>query len=138
VDRVRDHASISDFDGLKIGVQSIGLFFGPPPESWLVFLHTPYSAALIVQVRCLFRVTEYAQGYDPDLIDTQYWLYIFDTLPLALGIAVWAIVWPPKVLEEQVEFVGTDEHGSGHDYHMNTIDLGSKAGSQDSLIYERC
>jgi hypothetical protein len=91
------------------------------------------------QIRCVFRVIEYAQGYDGELRTVEFWFYVLDTLPLVLGILVWTFVWPPRILEEQRDFVGAATGSaltSGHE--MNRVDTASKTSSQHGLVaYER-
>lgn len=46
----------------------------------------------------MFRVIEFAQGYDGVLRTTEGYFYLLDSLPVALAICVWVVVWPPSVL----------------------------------------
>ena len=50
------------------------------------------------QIRCIYRVIEFAQGYDGYLRTTEWCFYVLDTLPLLAAIIVWLIVWPTSIL----------------------------------------
>lgn len=51
-----------------------------------------------IEIRCIYRVIEFAQGYDGYLRTTEWCFYVLDTLPLFAAILVWLYVWPPSVL----------------------------------------
>lgn len=51
-------------------------------------------------IRCVFRVIEFAQGYDGVLRTTEGYFYLLDSLPIALAIGVWVFVWPPAILRD--------------------------------------
>lgn len=50
------------------------------------------------QIRCTFRVAEFAQGYSGKLRTVEWYIYALDTLPIFLAIAIWTIIWPPNYL----------------------------------------
>lgn len=52
------------------------------------------------QIRCIFRVIEFAQGYSGYLRTNEWAYYALDTLPLFLAIVVWAFIWPPSIIVE--------------------------------------
>lgn len=54
------------------------------------------------QVRCVFRVIEFSQGYDGQLRTTEWYFYVFDSLPLILAISVWVFIWPEKYFKEKL------------------------------------
>jgi hypothetical protein len=84
-----------------------------------------------VQIRCVFRVAEFSQGYDGKLRTVEFWFYV---LPLVLGIAVWAVVWPPQIMEEEREFIGTGGSGLTSGHEMGGVDATSKGSSQSGLL----
>lgn len=71
-----------------------------------------------IQIRCIYRVIEFAQGYGgylltheskslgfffpcpPSLEETSVFLYTLDTLPLVLAITVYIPFWPTKYIEQ--------------------------------------
>ena len=66
-----------------------------------------------LQVRSVFRIAEFAQGYDGELRTVEGWFYGLDALPLWLAIAVFAVIWPPTFLpEDHRPFAGTSAGGA--------------------------
>jgi hypothetical protein len=63
------------------------------------------------QIRSIFRIAEYAQGYDGQLRTTEWCLYVFDSLPLFVGMIVWVLVWPPAILNEDSPFKRASNYG---------------------------
>jgi hypothetical protein len=64
-----------------------------------------------LQIRSIFRIAEYAQGYDGQLRTTEWCLYVFDSLPLFVGMIVWVLVWPPAILNEDSPFKRASNYG---------------------------
>jgi hypothetical protein len=89
------------------------------------------------QIRCVFRVAEFSQGYDGPLRTIEFWFYVLDTLPLVLGIAVWTFVWPPKILGEQRDFAGVNGGGLTAGHEMDRVDTAFKGSSDTGLMYQR-
>lgn len=53
----------------------------------------------------MFRTVEYAQGYDGELRTTEVYFYVLDALPLFLGMIVWAVIWPPAILNQDAPYI---------------------------------
>jgi hypothetical protein len=83
-------------------------------------------------------VAEFSQGYDGPLRTIEFWFYVLDTLPLVLGIAVWTVVWPPKILNEQRDFAGVNGGGLTAGHEMDRVNTASKGSSEHNLMgYQR-
>lgn len=54
---------------------------------WKSLVYVLYAASLLIMVRSLFRVAEYAQGQSGALQGHEYWLYILDSVPM-LAVSV--------------------------------------------------
>lgn len=54
---------------------------------WKRHIHTLYAASVLILVRSIFRVAEYAQGDSGYLLGHEIFLYIFDAV-LMLGVMV--------------------------------------------------
>jgi hypothetical protein len=50
--------------------------------SWLALLKLLLCAAVIVILRCIFRVIEFSQGHDGYLGSHEVYMYLFDTAPM--------------------------------------------------------
>jgi hypothetical protein len=66
----------------------------PSERSWSTVLWTLYCVSLLILIRSVFRLIEYAGGNDGYLISHEIFLYIFDAL-LMLGVLVVLIVFHP-------------------------------------------
>ncbi|KAI9637186.1 RTA1 like protein-domain-containing protein [Dioszegia hungarica] len=67
--------------------------------NWRVVYYALIWTCVFILIRCAFRVAEYSEGYSGKLRTTEWYIYTFDTLSLFVGIAIWAIVWPPRYLD---------------------------------------
>lgn len=81
----------------------------------------------------MFRIAEFAQGYDGELRTVEFWFYVLDTLPLVIGVAVWAVVWPPKYLNEPRSFAPESQPNVGT-YEMGRVEAGSPDSSKNRLV----
>lgn len=70
-----------------------------PYESipWQKHMITLYLASVLIWVRCVFRLIEYAQGNDGYLISHEVYLYIFDALLMWLTMVVLAVIHPSEI-----------------------------------------
>jgi hypothetical protein len=51
-------------------------------RSWLALLKLLLCAAVIIIIRCIFRVVEFSQGHDGYLASHEVFMYVFDTAPM--------------------------------------------------------
>lgn len=51
-------------------------------HSWVTLLKLMLCAAVVIILRCIFRVIEFAQGHDGYLASHEVYMYIFDTAPM--------------------------------------------------------
>ncbi len=79
-----------------------------------------------MQVRCVYRVIEFAQGYDGALRTTEVYFYCLDSLPLCLSIAIWVVVWPPSFLVDP----GSSRHQSENALRLDSL---AQSPASDSL-----
>ncbi|KAB2570886.1 Protein RTM1 [Lasiodiplodia theobromae] len=64
---------------------------------WQAHMHTLYAASILILVRSLFRLVEYAQGNDGYIVSHEVFLYIFDALLMFAAMAVFAWKHPSEV-----------------------------------------
>lgn len=50
--------------------------------SWLALLKLLLCAAVIIILRCVFRILEFSQGHDGYLASHEVYMYLFDTAPM--------------------------------------------------------
>ncbi|KAM0323274.1 hypothetical protein ACHAQA_008865 [Verticillium albo-atrum] len=78
----------------------------PPPGlssskvPWRRYLYVLYTTSAIILVRSVFRVVEYLQGNGGYLISHEIFLYVFDTILMALVMLIFAI-WYVEHLEKK-------------------------------------
>lgn len=66
-------------------IRSSPIYFSIPQYnkySWLALLKLLLCAALIIILRCMFRVIEFGQGHDGYLASHEVYMYILDTAPM--------------------------------------------------------
>ncbi|KAL2823808.1 RTA1 like protein-domain-containing protein [Aspergillus cavernicola] len=81
----------------------LGMHRGPSPKvlhsqpPWEKHIYALYAGSLLIFVRCLFRLIEYAQGNDGYLVSHEVFLYIFDGVLMLLVMVVFAWVHPSEI-----------------------------------------
>ncbi|KAK3830844.1 MAG: RTA1 like protein-domain-containing protein [Linnemannia elongata] len=58
-----------------------------------------YASSLFIIIRSIYRVVEFTQGYQGELISKEIYLFVLDAVPLVLAIGVWAVNWPTVLLD---------------------------------------
>lgn len=53
-------------------------------HSWQSLLKILFVAAIIIILRCIFRVLEFAQGHHGYLVSHEEFMYLFDALPMLI------------------------------------------------------
>jgi hypothetical protein len=91
-------------------------------EDWRVLYFALCYTAIGIIVRSVFRIIEFAQGYDGTLRTVEWYFWAFDALPLLLAIGVYCFVWPPCFLREETRYFA-DSPASG--YSMQRLPTGS-------------
>lgn len=68
---------------------------------WRGLLYALYSSLLAISVRIIYRLVEFSAGYgDSNPIPYHEWyMYVFDGIPMALAIVVWNFAPPGAVLQ---------------------------------------
>ncbi|KAK1593642.1 RTA1 like protein [Colletotrichum navitas] len=85
---------------------------------WKRHLYVLYITSGIILIRSIFRVVEYLQGNGGYLISHEIFLYIFDTLLMAIVMAIF-LVWYVEDLGGKKSKKGTEEREtSGSDEFM--------------------
>lgn len=75
----------------------------PTPKSigmsslWKRSIHSLYFGSVLIWVRCVFRLIEYAQGNDGYLISHEVFLYVFDAMLMFGVMILFAVVHPSEV-----------------------------------------
>ncbi|RSH89118.1 hypothetical protein EHS25_002784 [Saitozyma podzolica] len=67
-------------------------------EDWRTLFFAILWTCVGIFVRSIYRIIEYAQGYNGTLRTTEVYFYVLDSLPLFLAMAVWTVIWPPSFI----------------------------------------
>lgn len=89
-------------------------FHDRPWQSTLVML---YGTSLLIMVRNIFRVVEYAMGHDGYLLSNEWTVYVFDGVPMFLAMALFAYKYPSglrkaKTIDAGVELLDSDSNAN--------------------------
>lgn len=86
---------------------------------WQRFLWVLYFSSMLIMVRSVFRMAEYAQGNDGSLLKKEVYVYVLDALLMLVVAVVFAVYYPSEVLHD-VKLKGpkTDFGGSSESYPM--------------------
>lgn len=64
---------------------------------WQLYLAVLYVVSLLIMVRSVFRLIEYAEGNDGYLMSNEVWLYLFDSLLMFAAMAIMAWYHPSEI-----------------------------------------
>lgn len=64
---------------------------------WELHLYVLYGASVLIMVRSIFRLIEYAGGRDGYLMSHEVFLYVFDSTPMFICMAVFAWYHPSEI-----------------------------------------
>ncbi|KAF8525398.1 RTA1 like protein-domain-containing protein [Gautieria morchelliformis] len=70
----------------------------PRDEPWWRIFHLIYFSSLFIIIRSIYRVAETAEGQGGYLMTHEWCFLAFDSIPLAIGIAVYIFWWPGNYL----------------------------------------
>ena len=64
---------------------------------WKEHLVNIYMASILVLVRCIFRLIEYAMGKDSYLMTNEWTIYVFDAMLIVFVMVAFAVIHPSEV-----------------------------------------
>lgn len=95
-------------------VRSLGL-----KVPWQKYLLILYIASTVIMVRSNFRIAEYVQGNDGILLQTETYLYLFDSILVFSTIILFNMFHPSKIINQRV----TKTTGSVEHYYGDAVDI---------------
>ncbi|KAF1345397.1 RTA1 like protein-domain-containing protein [Delphinella strobiligena] len=108
--------------GLVIQMVIFGFFITCDPAlQWQKHLHALYFTSVIILIRNVIRVIEYAQGNSGFIVSHEYMLYIFDAFFIFLVVLTFFVVHPSKLLGYKRSF----EQIMPHDNDGFMLDVGA-------------
>jgi len=88
---------------ITAGLFHLRMLRGPTPKvrsgkiPWQKHMHVLYGTSILIWVRCIFRLIEYAQGNDGYLIRHEVFLYVFDALLMWSVMLAFALIHPSEI-----------------------------------------
>ncbi|KAL4879846.1 RTA1 like protein-domain-containing protein [Aspergillus karnatakaensis] len=67
-------------------------------EDWRRLLHVLFVVSALIIARCLFRIVEYAQGYNGYLLRHEVYMYVFDMVPMLVVQVVFHFWYPGGII----------------------------------------
>ncbi|KAL2669987.1 hypothetical protein Neosp_014866 [[Neocosmospora] mangrovei] len=83
---------------------------------WELFLVILYITSILILIRSLFRLVEYAMGHDSELQSKEVYIYVLDAAPMLIASTLFNIFHPSKYL------VAGKQIGDGSDSEMQLAD----------------
>lgn len=92
---------------------------------WLRYIYILYIASGLIMVRSVFRVIEYVQGSDGELMSNEVYFYVFDTALMFIMSCVFNVYHPSSIIAKK---------GAGHMELGHGAD-GKRPNSGEPLAY---
>ncbi|CAK5265173.1 unnamed protein product [Mycena citricolor] len=86
-----------------------------PVGDWRILIYVMSATCVGILTRSVFRIVEFAGGYNGYVATHESFFYLFDALPLWLAMSLYCFVWPTRFLHGRAENValGTDLKSHG-------------------------
>jgi hypothetical protein len=88
------------FHRLMLKLDRAGRLFGEK-QNWRKLLYVLYASLLFITVRIFYRLIEFASGYGENnpIPYHEWYIYVFDGIPMALAVLVWNFAPPGAVMQ---------------------------------------
>ncbi|PQE32574.1 RTA1 domain protein [Rutstroemia sp. NJR-2017a WRK4] len=134
--------------GLFIQVISFGLFFvtaviferrmrkEPTAESfvveasWLQHLRVLYTMSVLIMIRSIFRVVEYAEGQKGYSLKHEWTLYMFDAVPMFIVTVIYYVWYPSELTAPLPSAPSIDAQGIHLVHNQNDLEAKSYPRAQ--------
>ncbi|KAJ7794147.1 RTA1 like protein-domain-containing protein [Mycena olivaceomarginata] len=77
------------------------VFSRQPIDDWRILVYIMCATCVGILIRSVFRVAEFAGGYNGTIATHEAYFYAFDTLPLWIAMSLYAVVWPARALMDR-------------------------------------
>ncbi|KAK2686457.1 hypothetical protein QWA68_015139 [Fusarium oxysporum] len=71
----------------------------PADLKWEQLLYMLYGASALIMARSIFRMVEFIMGHDGYLLSTEWPLFVFDSTPMLVVMAIFWY-WFPSVVQQ--------------------------------------
>ncbi|KAJ6489377.1 RTA1 like protein-domain-containing protein [Mycena vulgaris] len=76
--------------------------------NWRILFWTLCVTCIGILVRSIFRIAEFAGGYNGFLAVHEGYFYLFDSLPLWIAMSLYCVVWPTRFLNSRQRAEGIE------------------------------
>ncbi|KAL9580027.1 MAG: hypothetical protein Q9203_006470 [Teloschistes exilis] len=63
-----------------------------------LLMYAQYAVLILITIRIVFRLIEYASGLDSSIPNHEVYQYIFDTLPMLFALVVYNVIHPGRIM----------------------------------------
>ncbi|CAK5273489.1 unnamed protein product [Mycena citricolor] len=70
-----------------------------PIEDWRILIYIMSITCVGIMTRSVFRIAEFAGGYNGRIATHEVYFYLFDALPLMMTMSLYCVVWPTRFLQ---------------------------------------
>lgn len=81
-------------------------------HTWKSLMKLLFAAAIIIILRCVYRIIEFAQGNDGYLVSHEIFMYIFDAIPMFLVQVMFHFVHAGDVFQANLATPKNQDRGS--------------------------
>ncbi|KAF7358276.1 hypothetical protein MVEN_00876700 [Mycena venus] len=79
------------------------VFSRQPIDDWCIVVYLMYATCVGILIRSIFRVAEFAGGYNGTISTHEGYFYVFDSLPLWISMSLYCVVWPTCAITTRYE-----------------------------------
>ncbi|KAI1843429.1 hypothetical protein JX265_013311 [Neoarthrinium moseri] len=65
---------------------------------WKSLLYALYATSMLIMIRSIYRVAEYVEGQGGEVQSKEFWIYIFDSLPMVIVALLFNWLHPSRVI----------------------------------------
>ncbi|CAI4233480.1 AMM_1a_G0000080.mRNA.1.CDS.1 [Saccharomyces cerevisiae] len=73
------------------GVKKTCPFYNSISKKWFFVNTTLLLASVLIMVRSIVRIVEFIQGFDGYIITHEYFIYVFDAVPMFLVVLAFSV-----------------------------------------------
>lgn len=99
--------------------------------AWQPILFSVYAVATLISIRTVYRLVEFSAGLNGTIPRHEWFMYVFDTLPMFCAILVLGACHPGRVLRghgSEYEKIGRHERQKLRDQATDGVELGITSG----------
>lgn len=89
-------------------------------NNWTKYMYALYGAGALILARSVYRVFEFEGGQDGTIQTNEWYLYVFDTVPMFVVMGIFNAVHPGQIIGRARKEVGYGLEQGGSFVPLNT------------------